>query len=530
MTPLAAAVLLAAGLALTACSSDGGGDAGVVTANLGEPQNPLLPANPNDNNGSRVLDRIFAGLKYYDADGVAHNDMAKSIETSDRKNYRIILEPNRKFTDGTEVTARSFVDAWNFAALGTNAQIQGYVFSPIVGYDAVAGKTPTAQTMSGLKVVDDHTFTVELTSPSIDFENALGWSPFYPLPAVAFADPKAFGENPIGNGPYKFARTGAWEHNVKIDLVPNPEYRGPRPAKNKGLRLVMYQSIDTAYADLQAGNLDALDTIPNSALSSFRSDLGDRAITKSTAQNQQLGLQPTLAHFGGQEGVLRRKAMSMAVNREQICDNIFHGARIPSRDFTASTLPGFDPNLPGVNDLKFNPDEAKKLWAQADAMSPWSGTFEIAYNSDGDHQAWVDAVANSIKNTLGINVVGAPYPTFKDIRSAITAKTIGKGFRYGWQGDYPTMLQFLTANFYSTAGYNNTNYANPEFDRLIDAALAAPTDADSYKLVGQAQALLLRDMPSIPLFDYVAQAGHSDKVRNVALTWNGQFDYENIEK
>ncbi len=531
VTSLALAALLTAGLALTACSSsDSGDDASIVTANLAEPQNPLLPADPNDNNGSRVLDRVFAGLKYYDANGVAHNDMAKSIETSDRKNYRITLEPGRKFTDGTEVTAKSFVDAWNFAALSTNAQIQGYVFGSVVGYDAVAAKNPTAQTMSGLKVVDDHTFTVELTSPSIDFENALGWSPFYPLPAVAFTDIKAFGENPIGNGPYKFARTGAWEHNVKIDLVPNPDYRGARPAKNKGLRLVMYQSMDTAYADLQAGHLDALDTIPNSALSSFHSDLGDRAITKPTAQNQQLGVQPTLAHFGGQEGVLRRKAMSMAVNRQQICDNIFHGARIPSRDFTASTLPGFDANLPGADELKFNPDAAKKLWAQADAISPWSGTFQFAYNSDGDHQAWVDAVANSIKNTLGIDVVGAPYPTFKDIRSAITDKTIGKGFRYAWQGDYPTMLQFLTANFVSTAGYNNTNYVNPEFDRLIDAALAAPTDADSYRLVGQAQALLLRDMPSIPLFDYVAQAGRSDKVRNVALTWNGQFDFENIEK
>ena len=292
----------------------------------------------------------------------------------------------------------------------------------------------------------------------------------------------------------------------------------------------MYQSFDTAYADLLAGNLDTLDTIPNSALSSFRSDLGDRAISKPTAQNQQLGVQPSLAHFGGQEGVLRRKAMSLAVNREQICDKIFRGSRIPSHDFTASTLPGFDPNLPGANDLKFNPDEAKKLWGQADEISPWSGTFEIAYNSDGDHQPWVDAVANSIKNTLGINVVGAPYPTFKDIRSAITGHTIGKGFRYGWQGDYPTMLEFLTANFVSGAGYNNTDYHNPEFDRLIDAALAAPTDADSYRLVDQAQALLLRDMPSIPLFDYVARAGHSDKVRNVALTWNGQFDYENIEK
>ncbi|MEV6554435.1 ABC transporter substrate-binding protein [Nocardia sp. NPDC051756] len=527
---LTAAVLLATSLGLAGCSSEDSTDAGIVTTNITEPQNPLLPANNNDNNGSRIVDRLFAGLKYYDADGVAHDDMAQSIESSDRKNYKITLKPDWKFSDGTTVTAKSYVDAWNYAALGTNAQLQGYVFANIVGYDEVAAEKPTAQTMSGLKVVDDRTFTIALKSPSIDFELALGFTPFYPLPEAAFKDIKAFGENPIGNGPYKMARTGAWEHNVKVDLVPNPDYKGARPAKNKGLRFTMYQSFDTAYADLLAGNLDALDTIPDSAVSSYKKDLGDRAITKPTAQNQHISSQTNIPHFAGAEGVLRRKALSMAINREQICENIFHGTRVPSKDFTAITLPGFKADLPGAEVLKFNPEEAKKVWAQADAISPWSGRYEIAYNSDGGHQAWIEAVANSIKNTLGIEAIGAPYPTFKDIRTAITARTIGKAFRYGWQGDYPTMLQFLTALYYTGAGTNNVDYANPEFDKLIDAALAAPSLEESYKLVGQAQGLLFRDMADIPVIDFIATAGLGEKVKKGELTWNGQFDFENIEK
>ncbi|MFG1791054.1 ABC transporter substrate-binding protein [Nocardia sp. NPDC049149] len=527
---LTAAVLLAATLGLSACSSDDAATADVVTTNITEPQNPLWPANINDNNGSRILDRLFAGLKYYDADGVAHDDMAEKIETTDRKNYRITIKPNWTFTDGTPVTAKSYVDAWNYAALSTNAQLQSYVFAAIVGYDAVSTEKPTAQTMSGLKVVDDRTFTVELKAPSIDFELGLAYTPFYPLPEVAFKDIKAFGENPIGNGPYKFARTGAWEHNVKVDLVPNPDYKGGRPAKNKGLRFVMYQSFDTAYQDLLAGNLDALDTIADSALKSYEKDLGDRAMTKPTAQNQHVSSQTNIPHFGGDEGVLRRKALSMAINREQICQNIFHGTRVPSKDFTAITLPGFKADLPGAEVLKYNPEQAKKLWAQADAISPWSGTYEIAYNSDGGHQAWIEAVANSIKNVLGIEAIGSAYPTFKDIRTAITNKTIGKAFRYGWQGDYPTMLQFLTAEYYSFAGTNNTGYNKPEFDKLLDDALAAPSLEESYKIVAQAQAMLFRDMPDIPVLDFVAAAGRSEKVKNVELTWNGQFDYENIEK
>ncbi|MCM6772735.1 ABC transporter substrate-binding protein [Nocardia sp. CDC159] len=515
---------MATSLALTGCSASGGNEADVVTVNAGEPQHPLVPTNTNENMGGRVVDRLFAGLKYYDADGKAYNEVAQSIDTTDRQHYKITLK-DWKFIDGTPVTAKSFVDAWNYGALATNAQVQNYVFEPIEGYDALAANPPTAQTMSGLKVIDDKTFTVDLKHPSMDFELALGYSPFYPLPEVAFKDMKAFGEKPIGNGPYKLT---AWEHNVKIDMEPNPDYHGGRPAKNKGLRFVMYQSQDTAYADLVAGNLDALDVIPDTALASYKQELGDRAMTKPIAYSQHIGITQTVPHFGGAEGVLRRKALSMAINREQIAQNIFQGTRVPAQDFTAFTLPGFRANLPGSEVLKYNPEEAKKLWAQADAISPWSGRYEIGYNADGGHQAWIEAVANSIKNTLGIDAVGTPYPTFKTIRDLITGKTLGKAFRYGWQGDYPSMFAFLNALYRSGSGTNNTGYSSPEFDGLLSQALAAPTPEQAYDTLAKAQQVLFRDMADIPVFDYNVAAGRSERV-NAKVTWSGLFDFENIE-
>jgi oligopeptide transport system substrate-binding protein len=530
ITAVFAAALLAMSLALTGCSSGGGTDAGIVIVNGGEPQNPLVPTNTNENMGGRVVDRLFAGLEYYDTDGKAHNEVAQSIVTSDRQHYTITLEPDWKFTDGSPVTAKSFVDAWNYGALGTNAQLQNWAFSEIAGYDDVSANPPRAQTMSGLKLVDDHTFTVDLKQPSADFELELGFAPFYPLPDAAYRDMKAFGANPIGNGPYRFDGPGAWQHNVRIDLVPNRDYHGGRPAKNKGLRFVMYQSFDTAYADLQAGNLDALDTIPDSALATYKKDLGDRAISKPIAASQHIGIQPTVPHFGGPEGVLRRKAISLAINREQIAANIFHGTRVPSKDFTAFTLPGFRDDLPGSQVLKYNPDEARKLWARADSMSPWSGTYQIAYNSDGGHQAWVEAVANSVKNTLGIDAVAVPYPTFKNIRDEITGKTIGKAFRSGWQGDYPSMFEFLTSMYLTGSATNDVQYSNPEFDRLLAAAEAAPTPEAAYDMAARAQAVLFQDMPDIPIFDYDAAAGRSDKVKKADVTWSGLFDFENIEK
>src|SRR6202044_1603503 len=105
----------------------------VVIANAGEPQNPLIPTNTNDSNGGRIIDRLFAGLVSFDGNGKPALEVAQSIETTDDINYRITLKPGWTFTDGTPVTAHSFVDAWNYGALATNAQLQQSFFSPIAG-------------------------------------------------------------------------------------------------------------------------------------------------------------------------------------------------------------------------------------------------------------------------------------------------------------------------------------------------------------------------------------------------------------
>lgn len=227
---------------------------------------------------------------------------------------------------------------------------------------------------------------------------------------------------------------------------------------------------------------------------------------------------------------MRRLALSAAINRPQICQQIFNGTRSPARDFTASSLPGFDPNIPGNDALDFDPARARQLWARANAISPWSGRYWIAYNADSGHQEWVDAVANSIKNVLGIDAVGAPHPTFAGFRTQITNHTIDTAFRAGWIGDYPSMIEFLAPLYATGAGSNDVGYSNREFDAGLAAAEAAPDLAQADVLVNKAQRILLRDMPAVPLWYYIAVVGWSSQVSGVKLTWNGLPDYENIVK
>ncbi|BAN29500.1 ABC transporter substrate-binding protein [Mycobacterium avium subsp. hominissuis] len=535
-TPVAVLATAAAALLVVASLAGCGGGVlspDLVVVNGGEPPNPLVPTGTNDSQGGRILDRLFAGLMSYDAAGNPAPEVAQSIESGDNVNYRIVLKPGWRFTDGSPVTAHSFVDAWNYGALSTNAQLQQSFFSPIDGYDALAAGQPQQTTMTGLRVVNDLEFTVRLKAPTVDFKLRLGHSAFYPLPQAAFRDMAAFGRHPIGNGPYQLAGGPdgpAWEHNVRIDLRPNPDYHGNRKPRNKGLRFEFYANLDTAYADLLSGNLDVLDTIPPSALPVYRRDLGERVTAGPAAINQSLDTPLRLPHFGGEEGRLRRLALSAAINRAQICRQIFADTRSPARDFTARSLPGFDPNIAGSDALDFDPDRARRLWAQADAISAWSGSYPIAYNADAGHQDWVDAVANGIKNVLGIDALGAPQPTFAGFRTQITNRSIGSAFRSGWQGDYPSMIEFLAPLFATGAGSNDVGYSSPRFDAALATAEAAPDLPQAAALANDAQRILFHDMPVVPLWNYISVVGWSGEVSHVTVTWNGLPDYENIVK
>jgi len=307
-------------LVLTGCSAGGttAGNSNIISVNGSEPQNPLLPANTNETGGGKIIDNIFAGLVYYDAVGAPVNEVAKAITTTDNITYKIELNDGWKFTNGEKVTATSFVDAWQYGALLSNAQLNSYFYDAIEGFSY-----DVDQPLTGLTVVDDLNFTVKLSSAQSDFPLRLGYTAFFPLPSVAYDDIAAFGENPIGNGPYKLAEEGAWKHNVDINLVSNSDYNGGRKPANGGLDIIFYASTDAAYADLVSDNLDVLDAIPDSAMKSYTTDLGDRAINQPAAVFQSFTINENLPHFSGAEGQLRRQALSMAINRDEITNVIF---------------------------------------------------------------------------------------------------------------------------------------------------------------------------------------------------------------
>jgi len=170
--------------------------------------------------------------------------------------------------------------------------------------------------------------------------------------------------------------------------------------------------------------------------------------------------------------------------------------------------------------LDYDVAKAKELWAQADKISPWSGTFQLAYNADGGHQEWVDATVNSIKNSLGIDAVGLPYPDFKGLRTEVNDRTIKAAFRTGWQFDFPSDANILGALYVTGSGSNDADYSNPEFDKLFRAGLASPTQEEQSKNFNEAQKYLFEDLPAIPLWYGAVTAGYSKLVEDVEYGWD----------
>ena len=539
-----AAMACSVAMLLSACggsnSNAASGDtagSNIITAYNSEPQNPLIPGNTNETGGGKPVDLLFSRLVSFDKDGKASNEVAESITPNDdATQYTIKIKSGWKFTDGTPVTAESFTKAWSYVANAKNAQKCSSFFSAIAGYDDLQkdGLKGDEQ-LSGLKVVDDTTFTVDLNQSDSVFPIKVGYLAFAPLPESFYKDPKAFGESPVSDGPYKFS---SWDHDKEIKLVKNPDYKGNRKVNNDGVTFKIYTDANAAYADVQAGNLDVMDTVPSADSKTFESDSSVVPYNKAGSVIQTFTIPSDLEHWktSTEEGQLRRQALSMAIDRQAICDKVLNGLGTPAVEFTSPKTPGYSDSLKGNENLKYNKKKAKELWEKANAISPWTSDDKLtfSYNADGGAKPIFEAVVNSVKNTLDIDVTTNPVPTFQEFRNDVTDRKMTGAFRTGWQPDYPSPENYLYQLYSSDAadgnGSNDGDYKNSEFDDLCSKAAAAQTTDEANKLYQQAQEILLNDLPAIPLYYSNANGVAASGVKNFVMNWQNVPMYNEISK
>jgi len=529
----------ASALLLAACGgSDSASEptATAVTVNGSQPQNPLVPVLTNETGGGNIIDNITTRLVKYNPQTAAPElAMAESIEPSEGNSlWTVTLKSGWTFHDGTPVTAKSFVDAWNDGANCNTGALNQYFFGPdgvnIKGYEEVAGTydadgnldcsgiEPDAG-MSGLTVVDDTTFTAELAEPVSIFQTIVGYSAFAPMPEIYFTDRAAYEALPIGNGPYKFVEA---KPNEYIKLTAFDEYQGDPKAQVKDVTYKIYQTPDAAYVDLLANNLDVLDTMPTTALAGDRwmSELGDRSVLQPTGVFQSITYPLYDKKF---DSVDLRKAISMAIDRAAIIKVAFNNTREPADGWVPPVIEGYEPDACG-GWCTYDAEKAKEYLAKAGGFD---GTLTLAYNTDGGHKEWVDATCVSITNALDIDCQGQPYPTFAELRNDVTENNMTGLFRTGWQMDYPSMQNFLAPIYATNAGSNDGGYSNPNFDNLLREA-SGQTAEEAVASYQEAETYLAEDMPVIPLWYGALTAGWSENINAPVFTPFGRVDLTSI--
>lgn len=528
---VAGAVIVA--MAATACGTskeEAGKAGGHITVQLGEPQHGLVGQNTAESEGAEVLNQVFTALVSYDnKTNEPKLAAAESITTTDAKTWTIKVKDGFTFHNGEKMDAKSFVRAWNWGANQDNAAEGMSFFSKIEGSEELApgkDKKPTAKELKGLKIVDEMTFTVTLKNPFSQFRTMLGYNAFYPLPAAFEADPVKFGEAPIGNGP--FMMDGAWEHNKQIKIKRYDKYPAEGRAKLEGVTFRIYDNLDTAYNDLRTDAIQITDKLPVSAMATVSQEFGDRYIYKPESGVGYVGL-PLAQNPEAFGKVEIRKAISMAIDRDAIGKTIFNGTRKPADDFVSPIIPGYRKGALGEAGT-YNPTKAKELLTQAGGIP--GNKLELGYNADGGHKEWIEAVANQLKANLGLDVTAKPFTKFGDMLDELGAAKYKGAFRMGWVMDYPAMENYLRPIFSKVAIENGSNYGhyvNEEFEALLDKADKSADAAEGQKLYQQADDILIKDLPYIPIFTYMSSSAYSKSVKNVEVDAQGRMDLANVE-
>jgi oligopeptide transport system substrate-binding protein len=542
-------------------SSEGGGDGGgeglpelegdVFSVYLSEPEFIAPPANVTESEGRLVVTALFSPLVEYDLEtsepiwgDEVDTAMAADIQSDDQQTWTITLKDGWEFHDGTPVTAQSYVNTWNDAAAHPEYTGQ-YFFSNIEGFEemqpppeeeapasegaasegaaseAAASEASTERPteMSGLEVVDDLTFRVTLTEPFSQFPLTIGYNAFMALPDSCLEDMEACAEAPIGSGPFQMA--GTWAHDEGIHVQKFENWGAGRQAQADGIEFRIYTDINTGYTDLQAGNLDILDTVPPEQIEAAQQEFGDAYMGGNSSSYTYIGLPTFDQRFADPD---LRHALSMAIDREAITETI-KPEEAPADAMVSPAVAGYREGACGEW-CTYDPQRAKELFDQAGGLE---GPVTIWFNSGAGHEEWVEAVSNQWRENLGITEINFESLDFAQYLPILQEEEQTGPFRLGWLMDYPSPQNYLENLLYTDASSNYTGWSNEEFDSLIDQGNAAGSIDEGLDFYNQAEDIAIEEMPHIPMFFGSLTGVHSDRVSNVVYDSFEHFNWADIE-
>ncbi|CAC9935881.1 ABC transporter, substrate-binding protein, family 5 [Aedoeadaptatus nemausensis] len=515
-------------------SSESGGEKILRTNNKTEPGS-LDPAIAKGTHESFVIYQAFEGLMRYDENDELVPGQAESYEVSDDgMTYTFKLRDGLKWSNGDPLTAKDFEYAWKRVidpelASEYSFQITTYVKGAEEYFNGEGSIDDV-----GIKALDDKTLEVQLKAPTPYF---LDITAFYTLLPV---NEKVVSENPdwakdpqgtefVSNGPFKITE---WNHKENIKMVKNDNYFEADKVKLDGLYFDILEDDNTAYQKYEGGEYDVLvQPAPAVTAKALQADDPELKMGKDIG-TYYFEFNTTKKPFSNAKV---REALSLALDRKTIVENIAQGGQIPAEGMVPLGLnDDTDKDFREANGNLVAEDVAKAKELLAEGLKEEGMTaedlkgFTLSYNTDEAHKKIAQAVQEMWKQNLGIeiNLENMEFQVLLDNRKAGNFEIA----RAGWVGDYKDPMTML--DLYMTDNpQNDSKWSNKEYDELLKKAAASPDQKVRMDSMKAAEKILMEEKPIIPIYFYTQPRLEKSNVTGVykPLLAYPRFIYADIE-
>jgi oligopeptide transport system substrate-binding protein len=430
--------------------------------------------------------------------------------SDDGKEYIFNLRQNGKWSNGDELTAADFVWSWKrilTASLGSQYPDMLYY---LVGASEYHTGLIDDFNKVGVKAIDKYTLKVTLKAPTPFFIGMLSHYSTWPVHKDTVLKHGSIDDrNGEWTRPGNFVCNGAfnlksWELNNRIVVEKNPNYWDSSSVRLNQIHYYPVSNVMTEDRMFRAGQLHVTSTLPSQKCPVYIEE-----------NNPDLRIDPYMGTYfyrlNTNNPVLKdvrvRKALAYAIDRKLLVEKVTKCGQIPAYSFTPPGSNGYQPDT----SIPFDPDLAKELLNDAGYSEENSfPKLEILFNTNEDHRKVALAIQQMWQQNLGITV----ELVNQDWKVYLSREMVGdfQVSRAGWIGDYEdpnTFLDLMRPN----RGNNKTGWENADYDSLLAKANSTNNQGERYRLLNEAENILIDNMPIIPLYTYVRNYQLSSDVK-----------------
>lgn len=447
--------------------------------------------------------------------------LAESWDVSeDGKSYTFHLRKDVKFHDGTPWNAEAA--KFNLDRM-TNKDFEFHqpIAPGLMGW--------MWQDLDNYEVVDESTFKINLKQPNAEFLRRMTAGGSGAPRMISPTAVKTYGndnieQHPVGTGPFKFVERVVGE---KLVIARNDDYwNEARKPKADQIILRGIPEVATRELALVGGEVDVIGT-PSPDSLEFLQAQGVEIVTGKSPMFYVMWINMKDPHF---KDVRVRKAMCMAINREDFAKYQRKGLASPSYGILNPGGPGFDP---AYKDCEYDPEGAKKLLADAGypdgftTRMDWTFGAGADVNTKGDAE-WLQRDFEKVGIKASIEMFD--NNTFWDMMSKGMRDGTGLTSASWGESTFAWLDQVVTTGALPPNCCNSGYYENPKIDELLGQARGAATNEAMDAKLHEVRDIVANDMALTSYYTADAVYAVRPEVKGFTLAPQHWFDLTGVTK